>query len=199
VTPELPRTHGRSSPGFQPLQSFSFSTLCPSDPPEHEARTRVLARRPKPATQRTDSPPRRVRPPCRKTTGSSLVGSTQLLTAGPRRLSTAKHSLSALGHPPQRTHAGSQGFAVEEKSTFSVEKVPSLGVSCLLADLVTSKASTTLAYRFTPELNTRLRMPPSGLGRRDPLPGRHVVVVSACRREPLAPFNGTTRASPMLE
>jgi len=87
VTPESPRAHGRSSPGLQPLQSFSLSTLGPSDPPEHEARTRALARRPAPATQRTSSPSRRVRPPCRITTGSSLVGSSQPHTAGPSHLS----------------------------------------------------------------------------------------------------------------
>jgi hypothetical protein len=78
---------------------------------------------------------------------------------------------------------------VEEKSTFSVEKVLSPGVSYLLVDLATSKTSTTLAYRFTPELSARLRTPPSGSGRRDLLPERRVVAVSACRREPFPPTN----------
>jgi hypothetical protein len=54
--PESPRANGRYSPGLLPLQSFSLSTLGTSNPPEHEARTRALARRPKLATLRTAAP-----------------------------------------------------------------------------------------------------------------------------------------------
>ena len=120
----MPRTPGRSSPGLWPLQSLSASTLGSSNPPEHEARTRALARRPELATPGTVSPSRRVRPPCRRTTSSSLVGSTQRLTAGPRHLSAATPSLTALGHPPQRTHTSSQGFAVDRDVDLLREEGP---------------------------------------------------------------------------
>ena len=134
-----------------PLLTFCPSRVFPSRPwaPQTRPDTRPeLAPWPEdqdPRHQRTSSPQRRVRPPrLAASSASSAVPSFLQLD----RTASRRHDLPSQPWGTRRSGPTPALRASQWKRSrrFSAENVPSHGVSCLLADLVTSRTSTTRAY-----------------------------------------------------